>query len=310
MPTGLAPLITAAKYGKDQLAQGTIETIIEGSTALSRLAWEPFEGLAYVRRVEDNLPNVHFRAVNAGYQKSFGSDTKLTFGVAILGGEHEVDNYITRVVANVDDWISDQIAKYAKANRMRVEYEIFHGTGADDGFAGFKEFVNQGLGQLSPKNSAGALDLDDLNDAIDLFRNTGSPDVMFVNKTHRRKITSLAQNTSGYFPLIEMTRDTLGQRVSMYDGIPMAVTEDGLDGSGNVVPLQDFDEPSSTSSIYMVKFNKDNVYGLLGAGGHFSVKRFGELQGAPREMFRIEWYPGLASVNKYGLVRIPNITNA
>lgn len=311
MAAGLAPLLTVAAYGQDQLARGTIETIIEGSTILEKLDWIPFAGLAYVKREESTLPNVHFRQVNASWNKSHASDTKTTWGVAIMGGEYEIDNYLARVVDNVEDYEQALITKFAKANRMRFEFEAFYGTGTDDGFVGLQEMVTQGFGQLDNKGGTpGALSLDDLSRALDLFRNVGMPDGAFLNRTLRRKITNLATASAGGTNLFEIYTDNLGRKVMSYDGVPFWIVEDGINGSNVVTPLLGFTEPTSTSSIYFVKFDSENVCGLLGANGHFSVQRFGELQAAPRRMGRIEWYPGLASFNKYGLVRLSNITNA
>jgi len=311
MPSGIVPLTTAAKYGDDQLALGTIETIIEGSTILERLNWIPFDGLSYMKLEEGTLPTVNFRQINASWTKSHGSDTKQFYGVAILGGEYGIDNYLVRVTANKANLEAKQIAKFAKANRMRFEYECYFGNGVTgDGFKSMGTFVTEGLGQLYDNGGAGVGKLSGLDLALELFRNTGYPDAMFMNKTHKRQITNAARTVVTGVSLIDVGTDVFGKKVTSYDGVPFVITEDGMDSSGNIVPLQPFTEASSTSSIYMAKFDDENVSGILGAGGHFSIVPFGEQQAAPQIMGRMEWYPGLASFNKYGLVRYSNITNA
>lgn len=312
MPSGLVPLQTAAKYGDDLLALGTIETIIEGSTILERLNWIPFEGLSYMQLEEGTLPTVNFRQVNQSWTKSHGSDTKQFYGVAILGGEYGIDNYLVRVTSNKANLEAKTISKFAKANRMRFEWEAFFGDGVTgDGFKSLGTFVSEGLGQLFDNGgAAGPLSFKGLDQGLELFRNTGKPDWMFVNKTHKRLITWGARTVVTGVSLIDVGTDVFGRKVTMYDDVPMAVTEDGMDANGNIVPLQPFTEPSSTSSIYFAKFDDDNVSGLLGANGHFSIVPFGETEAAPQIMGRMEWYPGLASFNKYGLVRYSNITAA
>lgn len=314
MPDGLVPLVTAAKYGNDMIARGIVETIITGSPMLEQLPWKSFAGNALQKRVEGTLPNVQFRAVNASYTKRHGSNEKTFWGVSILGGEYGVDNFEVDVVDTEQDLEADQIAKLAKANRMRFDYEFFNGDGTGDGFKGVKSLISEGFGQLHDPGAPGALVLSELDIAIDLFRNTGKPDAMLVKRFHRRKITNLARETHAGISLIDVGTDVFGRKVNMYDDIPMRITEDGLDSAGNVVPVQDFNEDDpgagASSSIFLLKYSRDDVCGLMGKGGSFTVKRFGELESAPQRMGRLEWYPGVAVFDQYSIVRYANITNA
>jgi hypothetical protein len=309
MPSGVVPLLTAAKYGKDQIAQGVIETIIQGSPFLEQLPWMTFAGNALQKRVEGTLPQASFRQVNATYTKYHGSDEVEYWGVAIMGGEYGVDNFEVDVIANERDLEADQIAKLAKATSMRFDYEVLNGTGGTTGFKGFKQLITDGKGQTVTQ-AAGALTLAKLDEVIDAFRNHPRPDAFLVNRTHRRKITNLARTTVTGVSLIDVGTDVFGRKVNMYDDVPLRILEDGLDGSGTVGALLPFTEASSTSSIYAVKFGKDAVCGLMGKGGSLTVKRFGELEASPQRMGRLEWYPGIASFDYYGLVRYENITNA
>lgn len=310
MPSGLVPLLTAAKYGSDQIAQGIIETIIEGSPMLEQLPWMTFEGNALQKNVEGTLPNVQFRKVNAGYTKTHGSNDKTYWGVAILGGEYGIDEFEVNVIDTSDNLEADQIAKLSKANRMRFDWEFFNGDGTNDGFKGIKSLIGEGFGQVYDNGgAAAALTLDGLDIALDLFRNVGMPDALLINRTMRRRITKQARTAVSGYSLIDNGTDTFGRQVMVYDGIPMRILEDGLDASGNIVPLLPFTETSSTASAYLIKYGKDDVCGLMGKGGSFQVKRFGELESAPQRMGRLEWYPGVASFNKYSVVRISNINN-
>lgn len=309
MPSGLVPLLTAAKYGKNQIAQGVVETIIQQSPFLEQLPWMTFAGNALQKKVEGTLPSVGFRQVNATYTKSHGSDDVEFWGVAIMGGEYGVDNFEVDVVANEQDLEADQISKLAKATSMRFDYEVINGTGGTTGFKGLKQLVTDGKGTLVTQ-SAGALTLAKLDEVIDSFRNHPRPDAFMVNRTHRRKITNLARTTVTGVSLIDVGTDVFGRKVNMYDDVPLRILEDGINGSGTIGALLPFTEASSTSSIYAVKYGKDQVCGLMGKGGSLTVKRFGELESAPQRMGRLEWYPGIASFDAIGLVRYENITNA
>ncbi len=309
MPTGALTLIEATKASSEQLKLGVVETLIEENPMLEVLTWMPFEGIALRHFEEGTLPNVQFRNVNEGYTPSFGTDSDHFWGVAILGGEVKVDNFLVNVVATRESLEAKNWRKLAKANSMRFSYEAFNGTGAvgTKGFKGINQLITEGFGQ-SMSNGTANISLDNLDAAIDLFRNQGRPDVMLVNRNHRRQVTKAARTSVTGVSLIDVGTDVFGNKVNVYDGIPMRIMGDGMDSSGNIVPILPFTEASSTSSLYLAKIGEDDVTGLLGKGGSFEVKQFGELQSGPQRLGRMEWYPGIAIFNKYSIVRLSGIT--
>ncbi|MDQ3222947.1 MAG: hypothetical protein M3Q75_05660, partial [Gemmatimonadota bacterium] len=228
MSTGVLSLLEAAKYGGNIESKATIQTILEGATITRQLGWIPFEGLAYVQYHEGTLPSVDFRAVNAGYTPSHGSDTKSFWGTTILGGEIEIDNYLLRVLANKASLKAKQVAKKAKANRMRFEYEIWNGTGANDGLVGMPTLVDQGFGQVHQTAAAGPVKLDEFDEALAKFRNTGKPSCAFMNRRVQKWITVAGHKYSTGFSLLDIGTNSFGERVTMYQGVPFEITEDGL----------------------------------------------------------------------------------
>ena len=318
MPSGALTLMEATKSGDDQLKMGVVETLIEENPMIETLPWRPFEGTALQHFEEGTLPSVDFRNVNEGYTPSFGTDNSHFWGVAILGGEVKVDKFLVNVVGNREDIEAKQWMKLAKANSMRFSWEAFDGTGAAStkGFKGINSLIDEGFGQkLINASGGGALTLAKLDEAIDLFRNQGQPDVMWINRTLRRKITALARETYTGISLIDVGTDVFGRKVNYYDGIPMRIIGDGMNSAGAVNPILDFDEDpgdatSDCASIYLAKLGEDDVTGLLGKGGSFEAVQFGELQAGPQRLGRMEWYPGIAIFNKYSIVRLYGITNA
>lgn len=318
MPTGNISLLEAAKHGGTQLHEGVIETIIQESPIIEQIPWMTFAGNSLQHTVEGTLPGVNFRAVNESYTSSYGSDNTMHWGVAILGGEITVDNFLVDVVDTRGNLKAKQFAKLAKANAMRFDYEAIHGTGsvASKGFKGIKQLIDEGQGQkLINASGGGALTLAKLDEAHDLFRNQGGADAMWANRRVRRKITDLARSTHTGISLIDIGTDVFGRQVTTWNDIPIRILGDGINSSGAVTDMLPFTEDpgdggNDTTSVYFVKFGEDDVCGLLGKGGSFMVKDFGELEDAPQQMGRLEWYPGLAVFNKYSVVRLYGITNA
>jgi hypothetical protein len=318
MPSGAFSLLEAAKASKDQVKRGTVETLIIESPLIEMLHWTGFQGNALQHFEEGTVPSVNFRRVNEGYTPSYGSDNSHFWGVAILGGEAEVDNFLVNVVDTEGKLLAKNARKLAKANAMRFDYEALEGTGsvASKGFKGIKTLIDEGFGQkLLNASGGGALTLAKLDEANDLLLNTGGADFLLANRTVRRKVTSLARETHTGISLIDIGTDVFGRQVTRWNDIPIKTTAMALNSSGTVVNLLDFNEDpgdatSDTTSVYFVKTDEDNVTGLLGKGGTFEARSLGENYDAPARKFRMEWYPGIAIFSEYSIVRLYGITNA
>lgn len=317
MPAGALTLLEAAKSGSDSLKTGVIQTIIQESPMIDQLPWMPFEGNALMHEVEETLPDVQFRDINSTYSQSFGTTSMYFWGVAILGGEVKVDNFLVNVTATRRELKAKQFALLAKSNAMRFDYEVFNGDGTGSGFKGFKTLISEGFGQQFDHNTTtsttGALiTTDSLDQAIDLFRNQGGPQKILGNRTIRRQITKLARATVIGDSMVDWERDSFGKQMMSYDGIPYQILGDARNASGVIVPALPFTETNgsatATASLYFVKYGPDDITGLLGKGGDIGVHDFGETQAGPQHLGRMEWYPGVAIFNKYSIVRVAGIT--
>lgn len=314
--SGAITLLESHKDSGNMLKTGVVETLIQESPILEMLPMTSFVGAAYETNLEYDLPDPEFRQVNANYNRSFGTDRKVFWGVAILGGEVFVDNFIVRTRGNVVDTKAKQYRKFAKAMARTFDQYFFDGTGTANDFKGLNTLVGEGFGQVYGANgdnaNGGALSLDDLDVAHDLIRSQSSPDAILANRTHRRKITKLARDTSTGFSLIDVGDDKFGNQVTQWNGIGIRIIGD--DRSGNAI--LGFDETRGTggavkSSLYMIAFGEEeNVHGLMGAGGTFEVVDFGETEAAPGHLGRVEAYPGICIANPYSVVRVNGITNA
>ena len=150
-----------------------------------------------------------------------------------------------------------------------------------------------------------------LDEAWDSIRGQSAPDALLMNRTLRRKINTLARSTYSGISLIDVGTDTFGRQVNIYNGTPIRIIGDDKDGAA----ILDFDETqgssSVTSSIYAIAFGTDeNVYGILGLGGSFDIKDFGETEAAPGHLGRVECYPGVVVANSFSVARLHGITNA
>jgi len=313
MPSGSLTLLEAAKSGSDLLHDGVVETLIQESPILEMLPVVTIKGNAIKHRVEGDLPAPAYRQVNATYSRSWGSDLEHYWGVTILGGEVFIDNFIINTMGNEWDEKARQYAKFAKAMSRTFDADFFDADGTSNKFKGVNSLITEGFGLTvgAAANTAngGTLTLDDLDIAIDLLRDQSMPDAMLLNRTHRRKVTALGRTSVSGVSLIDVGDDKFGRKVNMYNGIPMRIIGDNITGTAILGYDETRGSSSVCSSLYFVALGEDKTSLLLGAGGSFSVKDFGETQAAPGHLGRVECYPGIALWSQYSIVRLQGITN-
>ena len=312
MAAGSLSLLEAAKYGSTTLGRGVVSTLIQESPIMEMLPFTSITGNALKVTVEDTLPDPQFRDVNETYTRSMGTDSERFFGCAILGGEVFIDSYIVRVQADQISAKARQYSKFSKAMSRTFDKSFFDGTGTSKDFKGINALIDEGLGQKVEAGTNGAaLTLDMLDEAWDSLRGQSAPDALLMNRTLRRKINTLARTTYSGISLIDVGTDTFGRQVNIYNGTQIRIIGDDKDGNA----ILDFDETqgssSVTSSIYAIAFGTDeNVYGILGLGGSFDVRDFGETEAAPGHLGRVECYPGVVVANSFSVARLHGITNA
>ena len=306
MAAGSLSLLEAAKYGSTTLGRGVISTLIQESPILEMLPFTSISGNAIKVSVEDPLPAPAFRDVNETYTRSHGTDTERYFGCAILGGEVFIDNYIVRVQADQVSAKARQYSKFAKAMSRVFDKYFFDGTGTAKDFKGINALIDDGLGQSQSAGTNGAaLTLDMLDESFDALRSQSAPDALLMNRQMRRKINGLARSTYSGISLIDVGTDVFGRQVNTYNGVPIRIVGDDKDGNPILSQVQVQGSTSINTSIYAIAFGTDeNVYGILGLGGSFDVKDFGETEAAPGHLGRVEVYPGVVVSNSFSVCRL------
>lgn len=312
MPTGALPLMEAANGTESVLKTGFVNTIIRTSPLADMIPWMTIQSDSIRHREEVDLPNPEFRKVNANYSFTWGRDTEYYWGVTILGGEVKIDNYMINVMGNIVNQKANQYGKWAKAIALTLDKQNVDGTGTADDYKGWNQIVTDGRAReyVAGDNGA-AITLDMLEEATDLQRGIFDGQFFALSRTMRRRINRLGRDSAtDNFPLIDVGTDRFGRKIESFAGIPFAIVDDDRTGS----EILGFDETQGTSavttSMYIVSTGDMGVTGILGGGGTFEVRDFGEQQASPTHLGRVEFYPGLAVFNPYSLVRIKGVTNA
>lgn len=264
-------LVDSAKLTQDMLQKGVIETMAKSSGVLERLPFLEVVGSGYSYNLVNDLPEVGYRAVNGQYTESTVGVEQMTENLVILGGEADVDVYLTRTYSNLNDLRAMQTELKAKSTARQFEKDFFVGTGTDNSLKGLEARLAEGkVGQEVAK----ALSLDSLNELLDSV--VDGADYLYMSKTMRRKVLNLLQTNNHY---IESGEDSFGRPVASYGGVP-------------IIPVDDTLIPAD--KIYAIKFGTDQYVCGLSNGG-VQVRDLGELDVKPCFRTRIEFYCGLAT---------------
>ena len=256
-------LIEAAKLVQNPLQRGVVEVIAASSPVLDKLPFMEVSGNAYQFNREETLPGADFRAINENYIESTGILDPQTEPLKVFGGTSRVDRALVKTQGNLNDLRAMQDAMKAKACALDFTRAFFKGDHLVNPrqFDGIQKRIS-GSQLLSAGSASGgdALTLAMLDELLDQV--AGGADMLFMNKTMRRKTNALMRAAG---QAIETVSDVFGRQIPTYAGIPIGVIE--FDADGN--EILGFNEanpgggtPASTS-IYACRFGvQEHVSGL------------------------------------------------
>lgn len=292
--------------------QTVIKMFMEISPIAEILPFDKIDGNSYTYYQEGTLPGVQWRGVNQSYSESTGVVNPLIERLMILGGEVKIDNYIVNTQpSRAPSEKRKQFMMKTQAAAREFSRAFFEGSDLVDinELVGLRRRIT-GSGQLILQASGGgALTLAKLDDTIDAV--TVGTKHIFSNRFLRRKAQRLAE-AAGNSVTFNYTPGTFGKPWETYAGIPWHIVEDSGDGTSL---LDDDEDPgdgaSDTGSLYVVGVGEDGVHGIFNGpdGKSFSVKDFGELEGEPRHMGRVEAYLGMAIKHPRSAARLYGILN-
>lgn len=289
-------LLELAKTVSNPIAAGVIETIAGNNPVLEAMPFIDVQGTAYRYNREDTLPDIAFRGINESFTESTGVINPQTETLVISGGDMDFDTALVKMGNGNERAIHDQMK--AKAHSLKWLVTFFDG----DSDAEPREFdgVNKRLEGTSQviDNGDAVLDLENLDALIDAV--DGEASQLLMSKRMARIVTKLAQGTGN----VSFGLDAIGRRRTEYAGIPIGIVEN--DHQNNLI--LDFDEASSTNSIYAVRYGLDGVHGIQ--NGAIDARDLGEIDSKPAFRTRVEWLSGYAVKHPRAIARLTGITNA
>jgi hypothetical protein len=286
----------AARLSQDVLLKGIIETIITESAVLRYLPFMTLNGNSLRYNRELTLGSVQFYDVADTWDEDVMTTSEKIATLKILGGDADVDEFLQQTYSNVNNLRALAIEKKAKAMAYTFNDTFFIGDSNIEPrqFDGLKSLTVGGR-TLSMGVNGGVLTLDKVDELIDMIK-PGKPDVLFMSKRSRRKLSSLRRASGN---ILEISLDAFGRRVTTYDGIPIEVDD-------NIPDNETKGTSNDCSSIYAVKFGFET--GLCGLdNGGIQVVHIGNLESKDAWRTRIKWYVGLALFRDIAVARLDGV---
>lgn len=294
-------ILEAAKASADPMSAGVVEIFARTNPVLERMPFTNIGGSAYTYKIEDALPGIAFRGVGESYTSSTGVIAPQVERLTIAGGVSDFDRFTVKTQGGSRQ---EQDALKAKAFSLHWLKTFFDGDSEADPrqFDGINVRLtgNQVLGT----SGGAALTLDAVDELIDAVQ--GGPDVIFLNKTLRRKVNKLVRAAG---QATETVSDTFGRQLMSYAGIPLVAVE--TDASGNEILGFDEDDGAGnadTSSLYAVKFGMDALHGIQ--NGAMEVEDLGRMNDGVTYRTLIEWLSGMVIKHPRSAARLRYVNNA
>jgi len=284
----------ASKLSNDILLQGVVETIVKDSPIVQRLPFIEIVGNGLTYNQEKTLPTIDFYDVGDTWVESTPTFEQKTATLKIMGGDADVDNFLKATRSNIQDLEAAVVELKAKALRRKFEETFIYGdaTANPKQFDGLRELIDTATAsdQVIAMGATGAtLTLDKLDELIDAIKG-GKPDMLLMSRRSRRKINALVRAAGA---MMDTDRDTWGNFIQLWDGIPIGVNDWILDTHTLVDSLETATTGGTCSTIYAIQFGEGALCGLT-SPGHLQVEPIGSLEDKDATRTRIKWYVSLA----------------
>lgn len=298
-------LIEAAKMMNGEvLRQAVIELFGSQTDLLRAMPFDDIPGNSLKYKQEDTLPGIAFRGIGEAYPESTGVINPQSESLVIVGGDLDVDKFIVRTMGG------DQRATQESMKLKSLAHNFSHTFIKGDSLTSPKQFDGlqvrltgaQVISNSAAANGAG-LSLEKLDEAIDAV---DSPTHLFMTKKVRRRLSAAARSSSigGY---ISYELDQFGQRVMMYNGLPILIADANQDLYQTLGDNEAYTGGGTAdgTSVYALALRPGMLQGIQ--NGPPEVTDLGELESKSVYRTRLEWYAGMVLMHPRSASRLRDV---
>jgi hypothetical protein len=304
-------LVEAAKYSNDILQRGVVELLVKDDPILEKLPFKDIKGNGLTYNEETTLSGADFFDVGDTWVESVSTVTQRTATTKILGGDADVDNFLTATRSNEQDLMAEQVEAKTKAIRRAYLDAFFYGyfTGGNTkDFDGLHYLIRRttsgSSNSIAVATSSGtslALSLERVEAGVDLVKGD-TPDLIVMSKLMRRSINKYLNGVGG------ITKTEIqGKTVQTLFEIPVVVSDHIRDNESadlqygtneastavyghNYADSAGGDDDGGTS-MFILRLAPEAVCGIQSKP--ITTDRIGNLETKDAKRVRIKWYPGL-----------------
>jgi len=285
-------LAEGAKLSEDTLVQGVAETVVKESPVLAMMPFMDLVGNSLKYNRENALAAADFYAVGDIWAESTPTFTQQTATLAIMGGDADVDHYLQQTRSNINDIEQEVVSLKAKAMSHKFDDTFLYGDTAVDAnaFDGLRKKIDltSASDQVIACGASGAtLTLPHLDQLIDAVKG-GKPHLLLMSRRSRRKIKVLMLAAG----IVEQAQDQFGNIITLYNGIPVGVSDWQLDTHTVSGSVETGTTGSTSSVIYALQFGEGAICGLHNGGLQAEV--IGPVSNKNATRTRLRWYCSMA----------------
>jgi hypothetical protein len=305
-------LLEAAKSEQDELRRGLYQELSAGElSGIIPFVNSPGQGVFYNKVTE--LPQVGFRGINEALDATYGVINPESEGFSLLHSDIDVDRFEINTIG--EEVMANQVSMKMQSMRMLLEHVFINGDTSVDArtLPGLRQRINIGSSQAI--NGNGALSLQALDELIDATDANGGRKVLIMNQRMNRLLTA-ASRATGISGFITYEQNEFGRRARFYNDVEIVTTKVG-NTNQLIMPFSETTGGAASggdrTSIYCVSFGDDLVtmhQGIIDGNYGPSVRDLGEVDGAPRNRVRFEWYVLMTIKHGRAASRLYNVSNA
>ena len=311
----------------DPLVKGIYMLLLRYSDVIGLLPWTTIKRLTIQATRWQDLPTVAFRAINAGYTESSGTFEQVQEGLAILGGDVQLDRIFDLVAEEtIEDPRITQTKMKIKAAAYAFNNAFINGDPLvdPDSFAGLRRRIGVDLPARCTINLATAGDclkvfanadnqftfLDALHEADKVV---GGADAFFMNEDTYLRISSLLRRQA----LLDVTQDQYERTINKFNN--GRLVDIGLLADRVTQIITSTEDPgdggNDSTSLYACRFGKADGSIETGDEGLHGIQleplqvydplSGGEMEAAPAKLLRIDWPVSIAILgDDYCIARV------
>jgi hypothetical protein len=303
-------MLEAAKSEQNMLRRGLYQELSAGELS-GIIPFVNTAGSGVFYNKTSQLPAVGFRGVNEVADSNYGIINPQSEGFSILSDEIDIDTFTLDTQG--EESRTNQIQMKLEAMRLKLEDTFINGDSDENprSFDGLKRRINIGSSQAIDVGGSGALSLAALDELIDATDAPGGRKVLVMNQRMNR-LLSQASRASGIGGFINYEPNEFGRRARFYNEVEIVTTK--VNGQNQLIqPFTETDGRANSTSIYCVALGDNLVtmhQGLVRGEFGPSIRPLGEVDDAPVDRTRFEWYVLMAIYHGRAASRLYGVTNA